>query len=69
MALSQQKAKLEAQGKVGGKDSADDVLAFNNKTIAVKNLKDKIASLQEEVCKKCGLIVVLPTYTSYLMID
>ncbi|KAF6206524.1 hypothetical protein GE061_017758 [Apolygus lucorum] len=50
--LSQQKAKLEAQGKLGGKDSADDVLAFNNKSIAVKNLKDKIATMQEEVNSK-----------------
>ncbi|BES95601.1 RhoGEF [Nesidiocoris tenuis] len=52
VALSQQKAKLEAQGKLGGKDSADDVLAFNNKSIVVKNLKDKISSLQEEVNSK-----------------
>uniref|UniRef100_A0A146LNG8 Intersectin-1 n=2 Tax=Lygus hesperus TaxID=30085 RepID=A0A146LNG8_LYGHE len=52
VALSQQKAKLEAQGKLGGKDSADDVMAFNSKSIAVKNLKEKIATLQEEVNSK-----------------
>lgn len=52
VALSQQKAKLEAQGKLQGKDSAEekaDVLAFNNKTIVVKNLKDKLADLDEQV--------------------
>ncbi|XP_073978678.1 dynamin associated protein 160 isoform X3 [Rhodnius prolixus] len=55
VALSQQKAKLEAQGKLQGKDSAEekaDVLAFNNKTIVVKNLKDKLADLDEQVKNK-----------------
>ncbi|XP_014247399.1 intersectin-1 isoform X2 [Cimex lectularius] len=47
--LSQQKMKLEAQGKLGAKDSADDILAFNNKQIIVKNLKDKLADLEEQV--------------------
>jgi N-acetyl-beta-hexosaminidase len=53
VALSQQKSKLEAQGKFG-KDVAGEEqarIAFNNKQVTIKNLKEKIADLEEQVIK------------------
>lgn len=49
LALSQQKAKLEAAGKLGKDERERDQAAFDDKTLAIKNLKDKLKDLQEQV--------------------
>lgn len=56
MTISQEKAKLEAKNKV---NAASDVasqeqakLAFSNKQITLKQLKDKLQDMEKQVCRK-----------------
>lgn len=50
VALSQQKAKMEAQGKKDPNSEEQLRLQTSNKEINIKNLKDKNVELEQLVC-------------------
>lgn len=55
LALSQEKARIEARNKMNAaQDAAGQEaikMAFDNKQITLKQMKDKIADLQQQVCR------------------
>ncbi|XP_066905736.1 intersectin-1 isoform X4 [Halyomorpha halys] len=52
LALSQQKAKLEAAGKLGKEEKEKEQAAFDDKTLIIKNLKDKLKDMEEQATQK-----------------
>lgn len=49
LALSQEKIKLEAKNKLNSQDSEQARVAFENKEVNIKNLKQKIDDMQNEI--------------------
>lgn len=56
LALSQEKARIEARNKINAaQDAAGQEaikMAFDNKQITLKQMRDKIADLQQQVCTR-----------------
>ncbi|KAL1517614.1 hypothetical protein ABEB36_001354 [Hypothenemus hampei] len=52
LALSQEKVKLEARNKVNAQDPEQAKIAFENKEITIKNLREKVADIQSQIDTK-----------------
>ncbi|XP_030749114.1 intersectin-1 isoform X3 [Sitophilus oryzae] len=52
LALSQEKVKLDAKNKINTQDSEQAKLAFENKEIVIKNLKEKMSDMQAQIDSK-----------------
>ncbi|XP_050307151.1 intersectin-1 isoform X3 [Anthonomus grandis grandis] len=52
LALSQEKIKLEARNKINTQDPDQAKLAFENKEVTIKNLREKVSDIQSQIDSK-----------------